>query len=101
MPSPPSFTDDVRRAGQLDEGLAPAREYLFATMRVGSDAERRADVIENDRRVGEAARKVGEQRDLMMEEPGIESHAQRSRVRQSPARKRGSVIRSGGGRRTP
>ncbi len=60
---------------QLGDSVFPFLKNFFASAGVGSDAERAADVIENDRCFRERACKVRQLRDLRVVVPGIEAQA--------------------------
>ena len=67
---------------QLADRAPPAGEDLVAPARVRPDAERAAEVVEDDRRVGKRAREVGQLGDLRVVEPGVELRPRR-RARRS------------------
>src|SRR5208282_4574930 len=67
---------DVRASRELRDVLLPFAEYLSTMSFIGTDSKRTAEVIENNRRVGERARECGHHRNLRMVLPGLEAEAQ-------------------------
>src|SRR5207248_1748804 len=56
----------------LEEAAAPAGEDLRTPATIGPDAERPAEVIEHDRRVGERPREARHLAELWVIAPGVE-----------------------------
>src|SRR4029434_1407646 len=77
--------DDVRAGGELADRLAPLRVDVLRAARVGTDAERPAEMVKDDRRARERARQRGDVRDLMMVEPRLEPELARRQVGESLA----------------
>ena len=65
--------DDVLAGGEFGDCVAPAGEVLVVLAGVRAHAERTAEVVEDDRGVGEGAGEVGELGDLRVVEPGLEA----------------------------
>jgi hypothetical protein len=69
------FGHDVAAARQLRDRGSPRLEDLVVLAGVGAEAERAAEVVEDDRRVRERPREVGQLRDLRVVRPTLEGHA--------------------------
>src|SRR5277367_1110096 len=76
---------DIRTFGQFGDVLSPTGEDLLPVTGIGADAEHAADMIEDDRRVGESAGDVDRVRQLRMILPGFEAEAERGELRKSLA----------------
>ena len=69
---PAQLGHDVATLGERPDGAAPAGEDLRTPATIGPDAERPAEVIEHDRRVGERPREVRHLAELWVIAPGVE-----------------------------
>src|SRR5271167_1110240 len=76
---------DVRAFGQFGDVLLPAGEDLLPAARIGADAEYTADMVEDDRGVGEGAGEVDRVRQLRMILPGLKAEAERGELRETLA----------------
>src|SRR5436190_11108526 len=85
---PADFQDDVGTTREVDKRSAPLRKNVASSIRVRSHAQWCADVIENDRRLGKTASKIGQHRYLMMKQPCIECHPKRRELSEACAETR-------------
>ena len=64
--------DDVLAFAELGDAGLPYREGFLLLVRVGADAERSADMVEDDRGLREGPSEVGQIEELGMVEPCLE-----------------------------
>src|SRR5215472_4680247 len=76
---------DVRALCQLGDISLPAGEDFLPAAGIGANAEHAADMVEDDRRVGERAGEVDRVRQLRVILPGIEAEPQRRELREALA----------------
>src|SRR5580692_11266375 len=94
--------DDVGASRELSDVLFPLVEYLGAVAFVGTDPERTAEVIEDDRRLRERFRETDHHRHLWMVLPRLEAQTQLAQPREAFTKLRGLVqIRQRVGVRVP
>ena len=79
---------DVRTVGQRADGARPRGEDVRPPPLVGPDAERTAEVVEDDRGVGKRPGEVGQLGKLGVVEPGIEREAGRRQPGEAAAKPR-------------
>src|SRR5438552_4613697 len=82
---PAELGDDVRAGGELGDRRAPLPEHVLFLGRVGADADRPTEVIEDDRGVGKRARQRGDLRDLPVIAPPFERETAWRQLRVSGA----------------
>src|SRR6266446_4515504 len=85
---PPKFGDNVGALCELRDGLAPRPENLVVFSRIGADAERAAEMVEDDRGVRESPRQVCQFSNLGMVAPAFETHLVAREMRISLAKSR-------------
>src|SRR5580765_1210059 len=77
---PAELGDDVRAGGELADRLLPLGVDVLGAAGVRADAERAAEVVEDDGGGGKRARKRGDVRDLVMIEPRLEGELARRQL---------------------
>src|SRR5207302_10159698 len=80
---PSELGDDVGTGGELRDGFAPLRVDVLRVAGVGTDAQRPAEVIEDDRGAGKRAGQRGDVRDLVVVGPRLERELARRQVLES------------------
>ena len=71
MPSPPSFMWTFGHFGELGDALLPDRHDLGRLAGILADAQHAADMVADDRLVGEGAGEIDQVGQLRMEVPGV------------------------------
>src|SRR5205823_7436037 len=74
---PAELDDDVLALPEFGDAGLPYREGLLFLVRVWADAERSADMVQNDRRLREGARQICQFDELRVVEPSLEGQVQR------------------------
>src|SRR5215470_16574305 len=82
---PAELGDDVGAGGDLGDRLLPLRVDVLGAAGVRSDAERPAEVIQDDRGGGKRARQRGHVGNLMMVEPRLERELARRQLLEAHA----------------
>ena len=72
---PAQFYDDIGTPRQLNEVVSPGRKDVVALPRINADGKRRADMVQDDGRVGKFGRQIGELWNLRVKEPGVEGQS--------------------------
>ena len=78
---PAHLRHHVRTSGQLGHGRLPDLEDLVAASGVGTDPDGPAEVVEDDDRVGERVREVGQVGDVGVIDPALEREPVGAQVR--------------------
>src|SRR5690606_19270485 len=68
----PELYRDVRTTGEFGHGRLPLDEDVVPAAGIAPEAERRAAMADDDRRLRKGARKIDEIRQLGMIDPGVE-----------------------------
>ncbi len=77
MPSPPSLTCTLGQCANSRDPGAPFCKDIVAPAGVTAEANRAADMVEHDRRLGEGARQVGEFAELGVVHPSVKAETER------------------------
>src|SRR5205085_4024225 len=75
----------IRAARELCDAVLPLGEDLVALPGIGADADRSADMVENDRRLRKGARQIEKLAELREIHPGVEAEAERVELREALA----------------
>ena len=67
----------------LADPPAPLGEYLVALAGIAAEADRAADMVEHDLRLGKGARQIDQLAELGVVHPGVEAEAERRETRES------------------
>ena len=78
---PPTLATTFGHFASVGDRRLPGGEHLVAASGVRADADRPAEVVEDDRRVGERPREVGQVGDVRVVDPALERHAVLAQVR--------------------
>src|SRR5438105_6546374 len=94
----------IRAARELRDAVLPFGEDFVALPGIGADADRPADMVENDRRLREGARQIDKLAELREIHPGVEAETERVELREALAHLRveqepGGAVDRGAARR--
>src|SRR6516165_3127131 len=67
---------DIGAGGELADACAPRGEYFVALAGIGAEADRAADMVEDDLRVGKGARQIDQLVELGVVHPGVKAEAE-------------------------